>query len=66
LATEAARLAAGWAWDALELDQLIHLIQPGNDTSVRVAEKLGASFDHRMSLDGLDADVYVLTRPTDL
>jgi RimJ/RimL family protein N-acetyltransferase len=65
LATEAARLAAGWAWETLELDRLIHLIQPGNHTSVRVAEKLGSSFDHRTSLDGVDVDVYALVRPTD-
>ena len=64
LATEAAQLAAAWAWEALEVDQLIHLIQPDNHASVRVAEKLGAAFDHRMDLDGTAVDVYVLGRPS--
>ncbi|MFA9432276.1 GNAT family N-acetyltransferase [Egicoccus sp. AB-alg2] len=64
LATEAARLAAAWAWETLELDRLIHLIQPDNLASVRIAQKLGASLDHRLNLDGVDVDVYALARPT--
>jgi RimJ/RimL family protein N-acetyltransferase len=64
LATEAAQLAAAWVWETLEVDQLIHLIQPDNHASIRVAEKLGAGFDHRMDLDGAAVDVYVLARPS--
>jgi RimJ/RimL family protein N-acetyltransferase len=60
LATEAAQLAAAWVWETLEVDQLIHLIQPDNHASIRVAEKLGAAFDHRMDLDGTAVDVYAL------
>lgn len=63
LATEAARLAAEWAWDSLDVGRLIHLIQPDNLASIRVAVKLGASFDERISLDGVDVDVYALARP---
>jgi RimJ/RimL family protein N-acetyltransferase len=63
LATEAARLVAAWAWETLDIDQLIHLIQHGNHASVRVAEKLGASFDHHMTLDGADVDVDALAGP---
>jgi RimJ/RimL family protein N-acetyltransferase len=64
LATEAAQLAAAWAWESLEVGQLIHLIQPDNLASIRVAEKLGAAFDHRMDLDGTAVDVYALGRPS--
>lgn len=64
LATEAAQLAATWVWETLEVDQLIHLILPGNHASVRVAQKLGASLEHRMDLDGVAVDVYALDRPT--
>jgi RimJ/RimL family protein N-acetyltransferase len=63
LATEAAQLAAEWAWESLETDRLIHLIQPDNLASVRVAAKLGASFDERITLDGVGVDVYALPRP---
>ena len=51
-------------WETLKVDRLIHLIQPDNRASIRVAEKLGAAFDHRMDLDGTTVDVYALGRPT--
>ena len=63
LATEAARLAAAWAWETLEVDQLIHLIRPDNHASIRVAERLGAAFDHRMDIDGGPVEVYALAGP---
>lgn len=66
LATEAAQLAASWAWETLEVEQLIHLIRPDNHASVRVAEKLGAAFDRRMDIDGGSVEVYAQPRPTDL
>ena len=41
-ATEAARAAADYAFRTLRWAHLIHLILPGNDRSIRVAERLGA------------------------
>jgi len=41
-ATEAARAAADYAFRTLRWPHLIHLILPGNDRSIRVAERLGA------------------------
>ena len=64
LATEAAQLAAGWVWETLEVDQLIHLIHSDNHASFRVAAKRGAAFDQRMDLDGTAVDVYALGRPS--
>ena len=56
LATEAATLAATWVWETLEVDRLIPLIQPDNHASIRVAQKLGSSLDHRLALDGTAVD----------
>jgi hypothetical protein len=53
-----------WAWKTLEVDQLIHLIRPDNHASIRVAEKLGSTFTHRMDIDGRPVDVYASPRPT--
>jgi RimJ/RimL family protein N-acetyltransferase len=64
LATEAAELAVAWAWETLDEDQLIHLIRPNNHASIRVAEKLGARFSHRMDIDGGPVVVYTQTRPS--
>jgi RimJ/RimL family protein N-acetyltransferase len=41
LATEAARAAVRHAFEGLELESVISLIDPDNERSVRVAEKLG-------------------------
>jgi RimJ/RimL family protein N-acetyltransferase len=64
LATEAGQLAVSWAWETLEVEQLIHLIRPDNQASIRVAEKLGAAFSHRMDIDGGPVVVYAQHRPT--
>ena len=48
LATEAATAIVGYARDALRLHRLICLITPGNAASVRVAEKVGMSFEREL------------------
>ncbi|HET9950826.1 MAG TPA: GNAT family N-acetyltransferase, partial [Candidatus Eisenbacteria bacterium] len=45
LATEAARAIVGYAREQLGLTRLICLITPGNDGSVRVASKVGMTFE---------------------
>lgn len=40
-ATEAARAATGWAFAALPLDRIVSIIDPRNEPSRRVAERLG-------------------------
>jgi RimJ/RimL family protein N-acetyltransferase len=42
-ALEAARAAARWVHEELRLNEVIHLIDPENTKSARVAEKLGAT-----------------------
>jgi RimJ/RimL family protein N-acetyltransferase len=44
-AIEAARAAAGWVHAELGADTVIHLIDPRNERSIRVARKLGAVRD---------------------
>jgi RimJ/RimL family protein N-acetyltransferase len=44
-ATEAAVAARDWAFTELGLPRLVSLILPGNDRSVRVAEKLGETYE---------------------
>ena len=44
-ATEAALAARDWAWRELGLRRLVSLILHGNDRSVRVAEKLGETYE---------------------
>jgi RimJ/RimL family protein N-acetyltransferase len=43
--TEAGRAIAAHARDALRLERLIALVTPGNEASVRVATKVGMSFE---------------------
>jgi RimJ/RimL family protein N-acetyltransferase len=44
-AAEAARAAVEWAHDQLGAGHIVSLIDPGNEQSIRVAEKLGGSPD---------------------
>lgn len=39
---EAARAAMTWAFDVLQWTEIIHVIQPANTPSIRLAERLGA------------------------
>ena len=48
LATEAAAAIVGYATSVLHLQRLICLITPGNSASVRVAQKVGMSFEREL------------------
>src|SRR3954452_945060 len=41
LATEAARAALSWGWEHLETREVISIVDPGNERSLRVCAKLG-------------------------
>jgi len=58
LAREAALAAKHWALDVLGCAQLISLIQPGNERSVRVAVALGARPDGWLALSGQQVQVF--------
>jgi ribosomal-protein-alanine N-acetyltransferase len=63
LATEAAAAIVGYAADALHLTRLICLITPGNAASVRVARKIGMSFERELVDELGRCNIYSLSLP---
>ncbi|HYE14769.1 MAG TPA: GNAT family N-acetyltransferase [Pyrinomonadaceae bacterium] len=62
-ATEAARRAMDYAFDDLGRDHVISLIQPANQNSIRVAERLGEKPEGRTKLFGdLEVLIYGISR----
>jgi RimJ/RimL family protein N-acetyltransferase len=62
-ATEGAAAAVGYAWRELGAGHLVSLIDPANERSIRVAERLGESPEGEVHLDGRRALVYGMDRP---
>ena len=66
-ATEAGRAAIEFAFGELGAAEVISLIKPENDASIRVAERLGESYRGTVDLAGVRVSVYRLelsSRPT--
>jgi RimJ/RimL family protein N-acetyltransferase len=61
-ATEAARTAIEWAFANLDVQQLISLIHPSNEGSMRVAERLGMRRLREQDVMGQRAVVFGLDR----
>jgi RimJ/RimL family protein N-acetyltransferase len=64
-ATEASRAAIEWAWHNTQIDHIISLIAPDNVQSVRIATKIGESFE-RVDVDPIHGEkvhVYGVRRP---
>ena len=62
-ATEGASAALRVAFEDLNRDHVISLIQPDNTASVRVAERIGETFEGKIELRGNDVLVYGIRRP---
>ena len=62
IATEGGAAAMRHGFEQLQAKRLISVIRPDNLPSIRVAEKLGERFDHRMQLQGFDVHVYAIER----
>lgn len=62
-ATEAGRAAIDYAFEVLGTEQVISLIRPENHLSIRVAERLGESYERTIELLGARADVYGTRHP---
>ncbi|WP_329585167.1 GNAT family N-acetyltransferase [Streptomyces sp. NBC_01362] len=65
-ATEAAQSCLDWGFATLENDYFTALMRPGNEASVKVAERLGFSPRREDQLQGSPVTVYALDRPTSL
>jgi ribosomal-protein-alanine N-acetyltransferase len=62
LATEAALAIVDLAFESLDLDRLICLVDPGNDASVGVARRCGFEVDGDVEIDGEVMPLRTLTR----
>ena len=62
LATEGATAALSFAFDVLEADHVISLIDPRNTRSIRVAQKLGETYEHNLQFKDRDLAVYGMHR----
>ncbi|QKW04959.1 GNAT family N-acetyltransferase [Streptomyces sp. NA04227] len=62
-ATEAARACLDWGFATLQEDYFTALIRPGNEPSVKVAERLGFSPRRQDEVMGNAVTVYALDRP---
>ncbi|MDQ2687537.1 MAG: GNAT family N-acetyltransferase, partial [Armatimonadota bacterium] len=63
LATEAARAVREWAFANLPVPRLVAIIDPGNTTSLRVAEKNGMAYERDITYDGKPCRLYAIARP---
>ena len=61
-ATEAALAIRDYAWQKLELKKLFCIIEPENKRSIRVAQKLGMSYQENVMFRGLNVNVYSIYR----
>ena len=61
-ATEAARACLDWGFSNLETDYVTAMIRPGNEASVRVAERLGFTVRREDVLGDAPITVYALDR----
>jgi RimJ/RimL family protein N-acetyltransferase len=63
LATEAGAAVLAYAFDVLRLPQVLAIVSPGNDASVRVLEKLGMREWGQRDFDGETLRVFTLAAP---
>lgn len=63
-ATEAAAAALAWGWQHIDSDHVISLIQPDNEPSVRVAEKIGERFEETVVVTGSTFRQFGIRRAT--
>ena len=62
-ASEAARRALAYAFDEMDKDHVISLIDPLNTNSIKVAERLGEKVEGKTDLFGREVLIYGIDRP---
>lgn len=63
-ASQAARELCGYAWRELDLAELVAVVWPGNQASIRVLEKLGFAFRSHERHYERETAVYAMARPS--
>jgi RimJ/RimL family protein N-acetyltransferase len=61
-ATEAARASLDWGFERLDFAELISLIQPANQASIAVAERIGERYRGMVPYRGGETGEWVITR----
>ena len=62
-ATEAAKASVRYGFEVVGADHLISIIHPDNGRSIRVAEKIGQTFERTTTVDGVNVLIYGINRP---
>ncbi|MEJ7617762.1 MAG: GNAT family N-acetyltransferase [Pyrinomonadaceae bacterium] len=63
-ATEGARRALDYAFDEMDRDHVISLIDPQNVASIKVAERLGEKAEGKAEVSGKELTIYGISRAT--
>ena len=63
IATEAGRASLDWCFANQGVDRVCSIIAPDNAASARVAEKLGARIERRITVAGQRADLWIHCSP---
>lgn len=63
LGVEAARALVAYGFEQLQLPRLVSLIDPGNQASIRTAEKAGMTFERESGPEGSRFSIYAISRP---
>jgi len=61
-ATEAAAASMQWAFEHLDIDELISVIHPDNEASKKVALRLGETYRETSLVNGKRSDIYSISR----
>lgn len=62
IATEAGRASLDWCFDQLGVEAVCSIIHPDNHASARVAAKLGAKIERRITIYEQEADLWIHRR----
>lgn len=63
-ATEAAEAAKAWAFDNLDIDELISVIHPENEASKKVAIRIGEKYRETTEVNGKVSEIFTVSRPS--
>ena len=61
-ATEAATASADWAFQNLNCESLVSIIDPNNTPSKAVAERIGEHYDHNEFVKDRDCEIFKMTK----